>query len=276
LHRGDASASLSGTGILAAGQLTARLRSTDKSARGAIEVISNRLAHGEEALLDIAENVGKYFGDRSPTERAASFDYCFNYFQGFRVRDEIGALASPLNIEVSCLHLGYYLASWGMLRGSTVLHTKSYRFFVPVIHAIARESRETWRIDVDKYTDANIADLMELRNRIGSAMAVKPQEGNPATVPTETLVTKVILGVFGSVPAFDTFFRRGFRTVTGSAVKMDPRALGAIRDFYTANAVAVDQQRARTLDFASGRPTPLRYTRAKVIDMVFLIEGGGS
>jgi hypothetical protein len=57
---------------------------------------------------------------------------------------------------------------------------------------------------------------------------------------------------------------------------MDPRALGAIRDFYTANAVAVDQQRARTLDFASGRPTPLRYTRAKVIDMVFLIEGGGS
>jgi hypothetical protein len=227
-------------------------------------------------LVDIAENVNKYFGDRSPVERAASFDYCFNYFQGFRACDEINALASPLNIEVSCLHLGYYLASWGMLRGSTVLHTKSYRFFIPVIRAIAREPDAVWEIDVDKYTDANIAKLMELKNRMSSAMSVDSSAGNPATVPTETLVTKVILGVFGSVPAFDTFFKRGFRTVTDKAVKMDPRTLGVIRDFYTANAAAVDQQRAKTLDFASGRPTSLHYTRAKVIDMVFLIEGGGS
>jgi hypothetical protein len=86
----------------------------------------------------------------------------------------------------------------------------------------------------------------------------------------------VLLGVFGSVPAFDTFFKRGFRTVTGKAVKMDQRTLGAIRDFYAANAATIDQQLVRTLDFASGRPTPLRYTRAKIIDMIFLIEGGGS
>jgi hypothetical protein len=227
-------------------------------------------------LVDIAQNIHRYFRDRSPTERAASFDYCFNYFQGFRAHDDIDALASPLNIEVSCLHLGYYLASWGMLRGSTVLHTKSYRFFVPVIQAIAREPAAVWRIDVDRYTNANMAELMELKHRISSAMSVEPSAGNPANVPTETLVTKVILGVFGSVPAFDTFFKRGFRTVTDKAVKMDLQTLRTIRDFYAANADAVDQQRARTLDFASGRPTPLLYTRAKVIDMVFLIEGGGS
>lgn len=227
-------------------------------------------------MVDISENVIKYFRDRSPVERAASFDYCFNYFQGFRACDEIDTLASPLNIEASCLHLGYYLASWGMLRGSTVLHTKSYRFFIPVIRAIAREADAVWQIDVDKYTDTNIAELMELRNRISSAMSVDSSAGKSATVPTETLVTKVILGVFGSAPAFDTFFKRGFRTVTDKAVKMDPRTLGGIRDFYTANAAAVDQQRAKTLDFASGQPTSLYYTRAKVIDMVFLIEGGGS
>ena len=163
-----------------------------------------------------------------------------------------------------------------MLRGSTVLHTKSYRFFAPVVQAIAQEPQAVWGIDVNQYTDANIAELLELRNRISAAIAARSPEGDPVTVPTETLVTKVLLGVFGSVPAFDTFFKRGFRTVTGKAVKMDRPTLGAIGDFYAANAAAVDQQRATTLDFASGRPTPLLYTRAKVIDMVFLIEGGGS
>jgi hypothetical protein len=227
-------------------------------------------------LINIAANVARYFGDRSPAERAASFDYCFNYFQDFRSRGEIDALALPPNIEASCLHLGYYLASWGMLRGSTVLHTKSYRFFVPVIQAIAQEPPSVWGIDVDQYADASIAELLQLKSRMRAAMAVTSPGGDPVTVPTDTLVTKVLLGVFGSVPAFDTFFKRGFRAVTDKAVKMDQRTLSAIGDFYAANAAAIDQQRARTLDFATGRLTRLRYTRAKIIDMVFLIEGGGS
>jgi hypothetical protein len=232
--------------------------------------------HGGRYLIDIAANVARYFGDRNPVERAASFDYCFNYFQRFRSRDEINALALTPNIEASCLHLGYYLASWGMLRGSTLLHTKSYRFFAPVIQAIAQEPPAVWGIDANNYTDGNIAELLELRSRISAAMAAKSSVGDLVTAPTDTLVTKVLLGVFGSIPAFDTFFKRGFRTVTDKIVKVDRHTLRAIGDFYIANAAAVDQQRARTLDFATGLPTPLRYTRAKIIDMVFLIEGGGS
>lgn len=163
-----------------------------------------------------------------------------------------------------------------MLRGSTVLHTKSYRFFVPVIQAIAQEPPAIWGIDVDEYTDANIAELLELRSRMRTAMAARSPKGDLITVPTDTLVTKVLLGVFGSVPAFDTFFKRGFRTVTDKAVQVNQCTLESIGDFYAANAAAIDGQRPRTLDFATGRPTYLHYTRAKIIDMVFLIEGGGS
>lgn len=57
---------------------------------------------------------------------------------------------------------------------------------------------------------------------------------------------------------------------------MNQSTLRAIADFYAANARAIDHERVRTLDFASDRLTRLRYPRAKVIDMVFLIEGGGS
>ena len=227
-------------------------------------------------MVDIAANVAEYLRDRSREERAASFDYCFNYFQGFRASDDIAGLAQPANLEASCLHLGYYLASWGMLRGSTVLHTKSYRFFIPVIEAISAEPSEIWDIDVHRYNDHKVNALLELVERIRAAITAKPSAGELAKIPTNTLVTKVLLGVFGSIPAFDTFFTHGLRSVTGKAARLNQSTLLTIADFYRANARAIDQQRVRTLDFASDRLTRQRYPRAKVIDMVFLIEGGGS
>lgn len=96
-----------------------------------------------------------------------------------------------------------------------------------------------------------------------------------ARVPTDTLVTKVMLGVFGSVPPFDSFFIRGFRTVTGKRVIFGHPTLAAIGEFCKASSVVIDAHRVGTLDVATGQPTRRRYTWAKVIDMVFLVEGGG-
>ena len=86
---------------------------------------------------------------------------------------------------------------------------------------------------------------------------------------SDILVTKVMLGVFGSVPAFDTNFRRGFGAATFGA-----KALRKIGAFYQENAELLDEYRVPTLDFVTGEPTGRLYTRAKVIDMAFFIEGG--
>jgi hypothetical protein len=226
-------------------------------------------------VIDIEQNVRTYLGNRSPVERASSFDYCFNYFQTFRERMATNELAEPEHLELSCLHIGYYLASWGMLRGSTALHTKSYRFFEPAVETIASEPPATWDIDVDGYTEDNISALMGLRDRLATALTAKTLEGTDRA-PTNTLLTKVMLGVFGSVPAFDTFLVRGFRSVTRGPVSFSRRSLSDIGDFYKQNADVIDAQRVLTLDAASGQPTPRWCTRAKVVDMVLLIEGGGS
>jgi hypothetical protein len=226
-------------------------------------------------VLDIATNVATYLGERSPVARASSFDYCFNYFQDFQDRDATGTLADPGHLETSCLQLGYYLASWGMLRGSTALHNKSYRFFEPAIATIAQEPNATWSIDADGYTDTTISQLIELRDRLGAALTTTSSLHAAARAPTDTLVTKVMLGVFGSVPAFDSFFIRGFRTVTGKRVIFGRPTLAAIGEFCQTSSAAIDAQRVGTLDVATGQPTRRRYTWAKVIDMIFLIEGGG-
>jgi hypothetical protein len=226
-------------------------------------------------MIDVAGNVGQYLGDRSPVERASSFDYCFNYFQRFRDSGATDTLADPEHREASCLHLGYYLASWGMLRGSTALHTKSYRFFEPVIETIAEETLSLWGIDADVYTEENASSLIELRDRLARALTARPVLDMAVRAPTDTLVTKVMLGVFGSVPAFDSYFVRGFRTVTNGRVTFSRRSLEAVGDFYEQNSAAIDALRIPTLDAVSGQFTRRCYTRAKIIDMVFLIEGGG-
>src|SRR5438876_12216220 len=46
--------------------------------------------------VDIEANLRTYLADRSPTHRYASFDYCFDYFQGRRAEGRIGKLATGL------------------------------------------------------------------------------------------------------------------------------------------------------------------------------------
>jgi len=79
-----------------------------------------------------------------------------------------------------------------------------------------------------------------------------------------------MLGVFGCVPALDRYFRQGF----GRASFRRDHLL-KISAFYEANASAIERQRVRTLDYTTAQPTSRRYTRAKLVNMIFFAAGGG-
>src|SRR5438093_12679315 len=95
--------------------------------------------------MDIEGNLKAYLAAREPTTRYTSFDYCFNHFQSHR--DGPADLSSLSGMELSCLHLGFYLASWGMLRGSSPLLMHSIKHYAPVIEVIASPSPSIWEID---------------------------------------------------------------------------------------------------------------------------------
>jgi len=214
--------------------------------------------------LDLEINIKKYLeGDadsegRKPDARYASFDYCFNYFQSFRETGESAALASPANVQLSCLHLGFYLASWGMLRGSAELLQKSARHLAPVVEIVDDADTSIWEIDDHCYTEANIQRILDAARTF--------RQSQPGM--SDILVTKIMLGVFGNVPAFDTNFKKGFRVAT-----FGPKALRKVGAFYQENSHLIDRYCIPTLDFVKGKPTQRSYTRAKVIDMAFFIEG---
>jgi hypothetical protein len=209
--------------------------------------------------VDIRGNLDTFLCRRSPAGRYASFDYCFNYFQDARDAQETAHLATGDRLELSCLHLGFYLASWGMMRGSGGLHGRSLQELVPVVQTIAGELPATWELDVPGYSEAGIAELLALAERIRTAYTF---------AASPVLTTKTMLGVFGCIPAFDRFFRLGF----GGAA-LNRATLIRIGDFYTSNKSALDAVPVRTLDFVGGQDTSRCYTRAKIIDMISFQEG---
>jgi hypothetical protein len=64
---------------------------------------------------DIDRNLKTYLSARAPEARYASFDYCYNHFQEAREAKRVGQLADEDDRMLSCLQLGFYLASWGMM-----------------------------------------------------------------------------------------------------------------------------------------------------------------
>lgn len=214
--------------------------------------------------MNLESNIQKYLNGcanskgREPDARYASFDYCFNYFQSFREANNIRAIADPKNIQLSCLNLGFYLASWGMFRGSAELLKKSARHLRAAVELIAAADTVIWNIDADSYTEQSIQLLLDMGRTF--------RQLYPGM--SDILVTKIMLGVFGNVPAFDTNFKKGFQVST-----FGPKALRKISVFYQENQEIIERYRIPTLDFVTGEATPCKYTCAKVIDMAFFVKG---
>ena len=216
---------------------------------------------------DIPEIVRQYQRHCGPENRYASFDYCYRYFR----------CSTPyqllMDMEKSCLTVGFYLASWGMFRGRSSLLQRSVKHYAPLVEFIAAQPRETWEIDVDSYNADEVDQLLRLYDEVRNRLL----DRSSAHL---TLVTKVLLGVFGVAPAFDTYFGNAFRgIVPGAGFRtFGKKSVMEIRRFYEANASIIDKTAngIRVLDFKSGRPTQLVYPKAKVIDMYGFILGGGA
>lgn len=211
--------------------------------------------------MNIKKNLHEYQQELRSDLRFASYDYCFNYFQGFKDQGKVKQLTSKDNIQLSCLQLAFYLASWGMFRGAGFFIDKSVKFFEPVIEVIAQTERRVWDIDVDRYDKSNIEAILQCSQNIKRALGTENE-------PTDTQFTKIMLGVFGNVPAYDTNFRKAF-----GVYRLNSNSLNKIKHFYQRNDKVINECRFNTIDYSSGKHTAKKYTKAKLIDMIGFIEG---
>jgi hypothetical protein len=189
--------------------------------------------------------------------RFVSFNFCYNHF----------FLNDPkADLEKSCLVLGFYLASWGMFRGSSFLLQKNLKHFQPTVEYIASIDKSVWEIDVDSYTDANRKVILDLYKDVKKLLVLDGKSDM-------TLVTKALLGVFGFIPAFDQYFCQTFREIYKSQGcsfrSVNDEALKCISDFYNCNRQVIDNisMNINTIDFLAEQSTAVNYPKAKIIDM---------
>lgn len=214
----------------------------------------------KKSINQFLEGKGKNKG-RSPNERYASFDYCYNYFYSFYKNNRIHEMANEKNIQMSCLQLGFYLASWGMMRGSSFLLEKSVRDYTKLIITVSKMDSKLWEIDVDSYNEENIKLLLDCKQQI---IQVLGKENKPSDI----LITKIMLGIFANTPAYDQYFRKSLRLHS-----FNKKSLQKIRKFYDENKETFDSYQIYTFDFFTSKKTNIVYTKAKLIDMFGFING---
>ena len=183
------------------------------------------------------------------------------------------------------MYLGFYLASWGMYRGSTAVFNYNSKIYEPIIKEIAEDknSKEYWKIDVNNYNEDNIEKLYQLKLKIEEVLRkqeLKLMRKNERKEQKDLglLATKIMLGIFGNTLAFDS-------NVT-AVIKKDKDKKQVEKDLYKSQLKKVKKiydvkdnenkieelyQKYRTIDFSSTEVetvyTKIPYTRAKLIDM---------
>lgn len=221
--------------------------------------------------------------DIDSTNRFTSFDYCFDWFQTHKEK-----VADDDKIEQSCLHLMCYLASWGMLRGSSILLQKSVKFYEPLVRLIAGQNiqcsqtgcaikginQEIWNIDVDKYDDyfPTVGSETQKGYDIVLDTYEKIQKCLYGDNDTRHIVavTKIMMGVFGCVPALDRFFCETFKTLYpgkgfASPQTLTKRHLECINNFYNNTSELINDTKIEVLNF--NNTSEKIYPKAKIIDM---------
>lgn len=152
-----------------------------------------------------------------------------------------------------------------MYRGSSFLLQHSVKHLQPTIHYINSLDKSVWLIDVDNYTDENMGKIINIYGEIKRLLIAN---GNSDL----TLITKILLGVFGFVPAFDKYFCDTFRAISEGMCgfrKLNKISLSYIYNFYQEHKYSIDYiaNSTFTTDFISGKKTTINYPKAKIIDM---------
>lgn len=102
--------------------------------------------------------------------------------------------------------LGFYLDSWGMFRASTYLLTKIVKHFKKIVNYISESDKDLWNIDVDNYNETSINKIINSFNILDQVLQINVRA-------KLTLITKVMFGVFGCIPAYDQYLTHAFRKI---------------------------------------------------------------
>lgn len=237
----------------------------------------------------IKEAVEKFIG-----KETGKGEYCFTRYRSWtRCHDYFLSIKEKkyedLNEDEKSraqLELGYYLASWGMYRGSSFILQYDCSIFEKIIPIILNKKYSyLWDLSLKKINSKGKLEiknlLVKIREEINDELKAYRDYYNqnknelPADEKndeqdkhiSQTLVTKILLGTLCCIPAYDTYFC--------NAIRSKEITKGKFNDFYD------DDKIMNLLNLISNPKNQIfedlskkhKYPLMKIVDMAYFTIG---
>ena len=216
-----------------------------------------------DAIDELIDAVQTFYADvrRDENRRSRSWEHCYRVFRDART-------APSPDCDYLSLHLAFYLASWGMYRGSSFLLQKDYKVLVPVVEEILKSEYDClFGVACTDLRESEVQDRLEklykyidkyfrpIRNEVA---------GREVTTPVSpVLITKILMGALGCVPAYDRFFQDGVATYKVTTQEYSSNSVLKLVDFYEEHNDRLEEARRGM------RVGDLTYPQMKLLDMGF-------
>ena len=216
-----------------------------------------------EAIDELIDAAQTFYDDarRDENGRSRSWEHCYRVFRDARTDP------SP-DCDYLSLHLAFYLASWGMYRGSSFLLQKDYKVLSPIVEKVLKpeydclfglacadvRNSDVWEQLENLYDD--IANYFRpIRDQVAGREIASPV--------SPVLITKILMGTLGCVPAYDSFFQAGVATCKVTTQEYSRNSLLKLVDFYEEHNDRLEEARRGM------RVGDLTYPQMKLLDMGF-------
>lgn len=208
------------------------------------------------------ENIKKYYHvlAKDRNGRYKSWEHCFKYFNENKHR----GLDENI-VDVLCLHLAFYLASWGMYRGSSFLLQKDYKVHLEAVLEILKSKYQPlWNVKCKDLIDTETISLIfEVAKNLKNIYIDKRKNIDGHEDVSDILITKILMGTFGCVPAYDRFFVSGIKTYKLASGIFNEKSIVNLAKFYISNYECFEKCRAEV------SRNGVEYPQMKLLDMCF-------
>lgn len=211
----------------------------------------------------ILESSVKFYDTLKKDEngRYRSWEHCYSNF--INARDSKNA-----DLDYLSLQLAFYLASWGMYRGSSFLLQKDYKIHIPVVKELLKEEYDPLAgidcIELKREENQRLLENINVfldeyySNIRGEVKNIKVRNQL-----SSTLITKILMGTLGCVPAYDRYFISGIKKQKVASGNYNMKSIIQLVDFYEKNIVELENIRKNM------KVNGMAYPQMKILDMAF-------
>lgn len=205
-----------------------------------------------KAYYDETQNTGN--------SRYRSWEHCYKCFHDARTN-------RSLDYDYLSLQLGFYLASWGMYRGSSFLLQKDYKVHIPVVEELLKQKYNKllgceYTVLEDKVMQDTLEGLRKCMEDHYNEIRKSVKESVEKNT-SQTLITKILMGTLGCAPAYDEYFRRGIIDQKVSTGNFNIKSLLRLVEFYKDNHEKLEETRQNF------KVDNIPYPQMKLLDMGF-------